>query len=617
MVDSDSQTAGPEAVVSGRAGTRRGVEGERRIVTVLFCDVAGSTAMAEQLDPEEWTEVMNEAFEFLIAPVQRYEGTVARLMGDAILAFFGAPTAHEEDPQRAVMAGLEIVEGIEPFRESIKQDYGLDFDVRVGINTGPVVVGDVGTQAAGEYTAMGDAVNVASRMEQTAERGTVQISESTYALVSPLFDLDPIGSIEVKGKTEPVLSYRVTGRKAQPGRLRGIEGLSSPVIGRSAETETLRTILDEVREGRGHVVSLMGEAGLGKSRLIEETRQSWQDASPSLTWTETRGVSYDSSRPYGLFLQQLRQICGAEEGDSADVIREKIATNGDLQPEAQSLLARALELLSTAGPGPDETQLEGQAVKNEIFDVVLRFWQAVLNERPGVVVFDDIHWADPASVELLVHLLQLSEEAPVLFLCALRPERQSAGWKIKQAAEADYPHRYTELMLSPLSDDDSDALVNNLLAVADMPDELRRLILGKADGNPFFVEEIVRTLIDSGAVVQDDTGMRWRATTRVDSIDIPSSLQALLVSRFDRLEEEARKTLQLASVIGRSFYYQVLELVSDTATALDRQLSTLQRVELIREGARVPDLEYAFRHELTRDAAYHSILSPNPPKDGV
>ena len=256
----------------------------------------------------------------------------------------------------------------------------------------------------------------------------------------------------------------------------------------------------------------------------------------------------------------------------------------------------------------DEPQLPGESLKRELFQVIYDVWRDMASQAPVVMVFDDLHWADPASVELLLHIFQLTEEVPILFLCAFRPERQSPAWQVKQTVETDYPHRYTEITLKPLSNEESSSLVDSLLAIADLPVQLRQLILQKTEGNPFFVEEVIRTLIDSGAVVQDEGGLHWRALTKVEDIAIPDNLQALLTSRIDRLEEEARRTLQLAAVIGRSFYQRILKFVSDAAIALDRQLSTLQRVELIREAARVPELEYMFRHELTRDAAYNSIL---------
>ena len=564
--------------------------------------------MAEQLDPEEWAEIMNEAFEYLTVPVERYEGTVARLMGDAILVFFGAPVAHEDDPQRAILAGLDIVEEIGPFRQRIESEYGLDFQVRVGINTGPVVVGEVGSAVAGEYTAMGDAVNLAARMEQSAVPGTVQVSEETRTLAAPLFDFETLGGIEVKGKAEPVPAYRVIGRKAEPGRLRGIEGLKAEMIGRGREIETLRRLIDELRQGRGQIACIVGEAGLGKSRLIEELRADWE-RNGQAPWIECRGISYETSRPYGLFLQQLHQACKVEDGDPPEVVHEKVlGTFKRLTPDLGALATLAIDMLLASGGESQEPQAQGEALKRELFEAALALWREVASQKPLVMVFDDVHWADPASAELLLHSLQLAEQVPILFICAFRPERTSPAWRVKQTADAEYPHLYTEITLSPLSNEDSNALVDGLLTISDLPAGLRRLILSKAEGNPFFVEEVVRTLIDSEAVTRDETGMRWQAKTRVEDVAIPDNLQSLLISRFDRLEEATRRTLQLASVIGRSFYYKVLEIVSDAAVQLDRQLSTLQRVDLIREAARLPELEYAFRHELTREAAYNSIL---------
>jgi class 3 adenylate cyclase len=245
------------------ARANRSMAGERRVVTVLFCDVKGSTSIAEMLDPEEWAAIMNGAFKYLIEPVYRYEGTLARLMGDAILAFFGAPITHEDDPQRAVLAGLGIIEGMKEYREQIKRLHGFDLNVRVGINTGLVVVGEVGSDLRVEYTAMGDAVNLASRMEQTAEPDTVRISGNTYKPVANLFHFKPLGEIEVRGKSEPVAAYEVLGIREGAVPVRGIEGLSSPLVGRERELAALRSALEDVGAGLGRVVAVVGEAGLG------------------------------------------------------------------------------------------------------------------------------------------------------------------------------------------------------------------------------------------------------------------------------------------------------------------------------------------------------------------
>src|SRR5688572_25045073 len=299
---------------------------ERRVVTILFCDVEGSTALAENLDPEDWAEIMNDAFAFLITPVYKYEGTLARLMGDAILAFFGAPIAHEDDPRRAVLAGLEIAEGIKPYREQVRKERGIKFDVRVGINTGLVVVGEVGSDLRVEYTAMGDAVNLASRIEQRAEPGSVHISGNTYKSVHNLFHFESLGEIEVKGKAEPVAAYRVIAAREGAVPTRGIEGLSSPLVGRDAQMQTLKSNLEELGGGRGQIVSVMGEAGLGKSRLVAELRK----ALPSnVSWHEGRSLSYETTTPYAPINDLLRSLFGLSVEDSDGEKYRKIVAGVD------------------------------------------------------------------------------------------------------------------------------------------------------------------------------------------------------------------------------------------------------------------------------------------------
>jgi len=600
------------------ARPNRNRAGERRIITVLFCDVVGSTALAEQFDPEDWADIMNEVFEYLNEPIYRFGGTVARLMGDGILALFGAPFAHEDDPERAVLAGLAIVEGMKTFRQKFKGEYGLEIDVRVGINTGPVVVGDVGSAQAGEYTAMGDAVNLASRMEQTADPGTVQISMDTFRPVAPLFDVKPLGGIEVKGKNAPVPAYVVIRSKERPGKTRGIEGLSSPLIGRQEEFDKLTKVLQEVRQGRGQIVCLIGEAGLGKSRLIEESQTNWEkiknDDSPvgPESWTVTRGISYDTTRPYGLFMQRVRQVLNIDENTPPEMVRDRIEdviAAGDFTEDhqRQAVISAVETLLAIQGQSDSQTS-DGETLKRELYSSVLEVWRQMANRTEIVMVFDDLHWADPASADLLIHLFQLVEDFPILYLCAMRPERGAPGWKIKEAAESQFPERYTEINLSPLTSSDSDVLVENLLHVVELPPHLHESILAKTDGNPFFVEEVVRTLIDRGVVVRDGDGTKWQVTADLANIEIPQTLQGLLLARIDRLEKEARETLQLASVIGRTFYYHILGTISDAATELDKNLESLQQLDLIRESESTPELQYIFKHELTRDAAYNSIL---------
>ena len=592
------------------ARANRSMHGERRVVTILFCDVTGSTSMAGKLDPEDWAEVMNEAFEYLIAPIYRYEGTVARLMGDGILAFFGAPIAHEDDPQRAVLAGLGILESIQPFCAEIKREYGSDFDVRIGIHTGPVVVGEIGSDLAMEYTAMGDAANVAARMEQTADPGTIQISEATYKLIAPLFQLEDLGAIEVKGKEKPIKTYRVIDIKQDPGKLRGIEGLDAPLIGRSHEMDILKSTLEDLQLRRGGIVTILGEAGLGKSRLIDEFMIQLTDQLGERTACfSSRGISYETSQPYGLFKHLLQKMSGVGDHDTPAGAREKVGVFLDQIPDEQcEQTTRALESLLAIHEVSESSDLEGEAFQRELYSAIRNIWRNSAQNAPAIYIFDDIHWADAASIELLIHLLQLVDEVPVLFLCAFRPYRQAPAWQVKIHAETHYPHRYQEISLNPLPDSESQALIEALVQISDPLPELQDLILQKAEGNPFFVEEVIRSLIDQGIIQRGVNGNHYYTGKDFDGILIPENLEALLTARIDRLTSEVRSTLQFAAVIGRTFYHRVLKWVSDLEEEIDAHLITLQRVDLIRETTRIPEIEYIFRHELTRDAAYKTIL---------
>ncbi len=588
----------------------RAMQGERRVVTILFCDLKGSTAAAEQLDPEEWTEIMNGAFEYMIHPIYRYEGTVARLMGDAILAFFGAPLAHEDDPQRAILAGLEIVNDIQPYRMQIAAEWGVDFDVRVGINTGLVVVGEVGSDLRMEYTAMGDAINMAARMEQTALPGSVQVSDETYKLVAPVFDFEDLGFTEIKGKSEPVQTYRPLRRKTDPGKLRGITGLESRLVGREREKERLVSAIERLEAQGGRIIGLIGEAGLGKSRLIQEFRLQVAGRRPTMAWYETHSLSYETKQPYALFRRLMRRVIGAGLEDEPEILRERIEKAfGAVSVADRSQMQRVFESLFGLGDAHGNRPLEGETFKGLLYTMTATWWRQQLERNPVVLVGDDLHWSDPASVVLLQHLFALTENLPLLLVFAMRPEHEAPGWQAREQADREFHGRYTEIRLQPLNADESGELVDGLLRISELPASLRARIQEKSDGNPYFVEEIVRTLIDQGLVIQEENGTRWRAIGDISDLEIPGNLQTLLIARIDRLAEEAKRTLQVASVVGRSFYYRLLlNLVDFPVVELDQHLLSLQRTQLIQEAARVPELEYLFRHALTQEAAYNTIL---------
>lgn len=590
--------------------------GERRVVTMLFCDVKGSTQAAERLDPEEWSEIINGAFEHMIRPVFKYEGTVARLMGDGILAFFGAPLAHEDDPQRAVLAGMDILSGFSPYREEIFQQWGFEIDVRIGINTGLVVVGTVGSDLRMEYTALGDAINLAARMEQTASPGTIQISHDTYKLIKPLFEFESLGSITVKGKDEPVNVYRVIGRRVEHSRARGIEGLHAEMVGRVREMEVLHQVVDRLKQGVGRIIFVLGEAGLGKSRLISETRKVFVDVMKSESgWYETNSLSYETHQAYALVQRMIQRVTGIRYDDAPKIIRKKLEPVLDDLPDEMRVRANLIfETLFGLDSENGKTLIDGDEFRQELFNVMDVWLRVRFSESPTVFVFDDMHWSDAASAQLIQQLLHLTEVIPVVFICAMRVETSTPAWSVKISADDQFHARYTEISLKPLSEANSNELINRLLAIADVHDDLRQNILGKSDGNPFFIEEVVRTLIENNIVIPEErvengvANHYWVSVSDGSEFSIPENLQSLLAARMDQLEESTRATLQLASVIGRNFYLRVLQAVNASTPELDKQVGTLMRLDMIRESARVPEVEYSFRNPLTQEAVYQTIL---------
>ncbi|NOT04185.1 MAG: AAA family ATPase [Anaerolineales bacterium] len=568
--------------------------GERRVITMLFCDVKGSTAAAEKVDPETWTDIMNGIFEFMIRPVYKYEGTVPRLMGDAILAFFGAPIAHEDDPQRAVLAGLEILEGIKEYVEEIRLKHGLEFGLRVGINTGLVVVGAIGSDLRMEYTAIGDAINLAARMEQTAVPGTVQISDETYKLVAPFFDFEALGEVEVKGKAAPIKTYRPLGVKKSPGHLRGLQGLSSPLVGREAQLGLLNQQLQQLKIGAGSIVSVIGEAGLGKSTLIAKLIKS----NNGYTWLRGDAVSYARSVSYFPWRQIIRQSIGAHDDDSASEVRGKLrhVPSQDI-PFLEAMLAVESEESLQFVMG-----YQGEAFVQKMVDAVRGYLSALARENPLVIVFDDLHWADEASLNLLLNLVVLSNAQPLLFICMLRPDKTAASWdainKIQQKVKA----RYHTILLEPLHVEQTEMLLINLLGVKDLPKNVRDMIVERADGNPFFIEELIRSLIETKQIIRENS--HWRAMNEDAKVSLPDTLRGVLGARIDRLPEMTKHVLQNASVIGRSFDLRVLKQLTSLNGSFDSQIQYLKEASLVEPFRE----EYAFRHVLIQEAAYDSIL---------
>jgi class 3 adenylate cyclase len=545
--------------------------GERRVVTILFADVVGSTALADQVGAETWMAIMNGAFDRITPAIYRFEGTIAQLVGDGLWAFFGAPVAHEDDPVRAARAALEIVDAASKYAAQVRAEHGLDFAMRACLHTGPVVVSSVGDDLRYEHKAVGGAVNLAARLKFAAQPMTVLVTEETHRFVAPLFEARDLGWIEVRDRAEPVRVFELLGAKAQPGQLRGLVGLQSPMVGRDAEMSALLQLCEAVRAGLGRAVLVIGEPGLGKTRLITEWRaaietQYRNTGSPTPYWAEGRCLSHGQGLAYHLLIELLRSLIGvsdaAEEPEAhaallaltRDLFGEEAM---DVYPYLGHLLMLHLEREALERVRP----LDPQALQTQYLEALQRLLNTMTRQRPLLLILEDLHWADPSSTELLIKLLPLVSTAPILLCMVTRPERDAPGWRLVTAAREAMGSSLTEFTLQALSERDSRRLVANLLEIEALPEGMRALILQKAEGNPFFVEEVIRMLIDRGAIVHQDGG--WVAGAEIETVEIPDNLQGLLMARIDRLPEEVKHTLRVASVIGRQFPVKVLEYILD------------------------------------------------------
>ncbi|MBI4299127.1 MAG: AAA family ATPase [Chloroflexi bacterium] len=622
------QQAAPAAIHEKILSSRAHIEGERKQVTVLFTDIVGSTGLAERLDPEEWGEIVSGAHQRVSEAVYRYEGTIAQLLGDGVLAFFGAPLTHEDDAERAVRAALDISRAIVDYSRELAAKKGIqNFQMRMGLNTGLVVVGSIGSNLHMEYLAIGDAVNLAARMEQTAGPDTVQMAENTYKLVAPLFDCEGPFALELKGKSEQVQAYRVLRPKDERGSLRGIEGLGAPLIGREKEMGLLREAINGLLQGRGQLVSVMGEAGLGKSRLMTELRKAlvFDGLLPGPTdeadiasvgnsqflWFEGRSFSYESSTGYAPFNRLLTSLFGLRQGETDAEKYEKVRDQvAQVLPEqlldVAPYIAAMLGVQLTGEAWERVRYLQPPQVRERVFRAVQLYLERVATNKPLVLVFEDLHWADPISLDLVQQLMPLTDRVPLLLIGVFRPARQEPSWRVHEVANRDYPHRYIPLLLEPLTESDTRTLVANLLYIEDLPERVHNLILTKAEGNPFFVEEVIRSLLDAHLIVRDDS--HWRATKEIENIAVPNTLAGVILSRLDRLDETSKQVLQAASVIGREFSLEALTAISERGESLEKALADLERRELVRERGRRPQRVYIFKHVLTQETAYGSLL---------
>ena len=586
---------------------------ERRVVTAVFADLVGSTALGERLDPEELKLVVGEAVSRMVVAVEAFDGHVKDLAGDGVLAIFGAPTSHEDDAERAVRAGMRIVEEIAAFGREIERSWGVaEVDVRVGIDTGPVVTGAIGGGSRVEYSALGDAVNTASRLQGAAVPGTVLVGAETHRAVAESFAWGPVRELTLKGKGSPVEAYPVAGvAGASPGPSRGRR---VPMIGREAELALADSLVEGVvLGGSGAILYLSGEPGIGKTRMMQELRELVRGAQPAhgrSLWLEGRCVSYGESMSYWPFRDLLRSWLGVAPDDPdlrvTIALRRAVdrlfgARAGELTPYLGALLELSF------GPDADAklAELSPEAAQFRTFEVVRHLIQRLAEDGPVVMAFEDLHWADATSLLLLEQLFADTEALPLLIVCTGRPERDHPSWRLKDETARTMPHRFREIALESLSGDSGSELLAALVGHGTLPAATAERVLASADGNPFFLEEIVRSLQDAGALVPTEEGLRF--DHEVD-VEIPPTVEKVILARIDRLEPSPRQALLAASVLGRRFSLSLLEAVADDS-GIRSALSELQRLDFVREGRRWPEPEFRFKHALIQEAAYRTLVT--------
>ena len=595
---SDGRPVTPPHLAERILADRSRLEGERRTVTVLFADAKGFTPISEQIGEEEAYGLVQGCTQRMVDAVHRYDGFVNQFAGDGIMAIFGAPIAHEDSARRAVAAALDMQEDLEVYAAEVKRRHpAVACAFRVGLNTGPVVVGTIGDDLGMDYTAVGDTTNLASRMEEMAEPGSVYLTDHTYRQVVDFFECESLGPQPVKGKSAPVAIYKALRPKAVRTRFEAAtrRGLS-PFVGRERELTVLTDFLAHAEAGGGQVVLVAGEAGIGKTRLMLEVRRRLVDR--DVAWIGGQCISYGEGIPYLPVIDLIKSAFGVvDEDDDAAIIAKVDAGTAGWEPATQKTVPYLKFLLQVDPGDPSVESMDPLERRAGILDAVRALVVEQSRERPLAVVVEDLHWADEQSEVALEAMLDVVPRSRVLFVGTFRPGYEHGLEDVPQT---------NRLALAHLAGDESVALASSVLRASSLPPELAGLITSKAEGNPLFIEEVTKALVESGVLADGDDGL---ALTRpADEVDVPDTIQEVILSRIDLLEEEAKHAIQLASVIGREFTVRLLGRISNLKAELDGVLGRLKSLELIYEASFFPELAYMFKHALTHDVAYSTLL---------
>ena len=572
-------------------------EGERKYVTVMFSDLSGYTAMSEKLDPEEVKEIMSRIFGEIAQVVAKYEGFIEKFIGDAVVAFFGVPMAHEDDPIRAIKVAREIHELVGAMSPEVEKRTGKPISMHTGINTGLVVTGEVNTEK-GTHGLAGETINVASRLSSLAKAGEIVVGHDTCRQAEGHFTFEDLEPTTLKGKTEPVQVHKVISSKERPVTIHRLSGLKAHLIGRKAELTQLREAVENLRKGRGSIFSFCGDAGTGKSRLIDEFKSSLD--LKDIQWIEGHAYAYSQNIPYFPLIDLLNRILKIEEGDPPENVKRKIESGIEhLIGKKESIIPFVGSLYSLHYPELEAVSPEFW--RSRLQEAIQTILSALAKKAPTIFFHEDLHWADPSFVQLLRNALMVTRQ-PAIVLCAYRPPFSLfSTHQLGSIGKA-----YQEIRLEDLSLSDAQDMLESLLKTEIIPSDLKRFVQDKAEGNPFYLEELINSLIESEMLIPDNGS--WKITRIITESDISPTIHGLISGRLDRLEKETKHILQEASVIGRAFLYDILRRITEQDDRIDRGLSTLERLDFIRTRSLQPELEYMFKHPLTQEVVYNSVL---------
>ena len=592
------ETYTPKHLAEKILTSKSALEGERKQVTVLFADLKGSMELLADRDPEEARKILDPVLERMMEAVHRYEGTVNQVMGDGIMALFGAPLAHEDHAVRACYAALRMQESVRRYADGVRREHAVAVHIRVGLNSGEVVVRAIGSDLRMDYTAVGQTTHLAARMEQLADPGSILLTTDTLALGEGFVEVTSLGPMAVKGLAAPLEVYELTGVSAVRSRLQAaaVRGLSR-FVGRDAEIGHLHRALEQARQGQGQVAVVVGEAGVGKSRLVFELIHSHRvEGWPVL---ETRSVSYGKATSYLPVIDLLKGYFRIGDRDTHREIREKatgkiLTLDRALEPTLPALL----DLLDVPVDDHQWQAFDPPQRRQRTLDAVKRLLLREAQVQPLLVVFEDLHWIDSETQALLDSLIESLPAVRLLLLVNYRPE-YSHGWGSKTF--------YTQIRLDTLPPESTGELLDALLGADSSLEPLKNLLAGKTGGNPLFIEESVRTLVETRALVGERGA--YHLAQPVETVQVPATVQAILASRIDRLQPEEKRLLEIAAVIGKDFPLALLQAVADeNEETLRRALGHLQTAEFLYETSLFPDLEYTFKHALTHEVAYGSLL---------